>query len=81
MIKQNKLLWGWIITILLIANFICPILNFAQQQIDFLSLGKTIEFNSNVLNEKRDILIYTPAGYEESNIRFPSWRSSSIDSL
>jgi hypothetical protein len=72
MIKQNKLLWGWIITILLIANFICPILNFAQQQIDFLSLGKTIEFNSNVLNEKRDILIYTPAGYEESNIRFPT---------
>jgi predicted alpha/beta superfamily hydrolase len=72
MIKQNKLLWGWIITISLIALFICPRSNFAQQQIDFISLGKTIEFNSNVLNEKRDILIYTPAGYKESNIKFPT---------
>ena len=72
MTKQNKLLSGWIITISLMVLFGCPKFHFAQQQIDYISLGKTIEFTSEVLNEKRDILIYTPAGYEESNIEYPT---------
>ncbi|MGB5850453.1 MAG: alpha/beta hydrolase-fold protein [Ignavibacteriaceae bacterium] len=49
-----------------------PKLYFAQQQIDYISLGKTVEFTSEILNEKRDILINTPAGYEESNIMYPT---------
>ncbi len=52
--------------------FGCPKLYFAQQQIDNIMLGKTVEFNSKILNEKRNILIYTPAGYEESNIKYPT---------
>ena len=70
--KQNKLLSVWIITISLMTLFCCPKLYFAQQQVDNIMLGKTIEFNSKVLNEKREILIYTPAGYEESKINFPT---------
>ncbi|MEJ2105452.1 MAG: alpha/beta hydrolase-fold protein, partial [Ignavibacteriaceae bacterium] len=38
----------------------------------YISLGQTIEFRSEVLNEKRDILIYTPTGYEESNRKYPT---------
>jgi predicted alpha/beta superfamily hydrolase len=56
----------------MIVLFGCPKLNFAQQQIDYISLGKTVEFNSKILNEKRDILIYTPAGYEASNRKYPT---------
>jgi predicted alpha/beta superfamily hydrolase len=49
-----------------------PKLNFAQQQNDYISLGQTIEFTSKILNEKRDIFIYTPTGYEESNRKYPT---------
>jgi len=72
MIKQKKILSGWIVTISLMILFGCPKLYFAQQQVDYISLGKTIEFTSEVLNEKRNILIYTPAGYEESNKEYPT---------
>lgn len=72
MTKQNKILSGWIITISFMVLFSCLKLNFAQQQIDYISLGKTVEFNSKILNEKRDILIYTPAGYEESDRKYPT---------
>lgn len=67
-----EILTGWIITISIMVFFSCLKLDFAQQQIDDIVLGKTIEFNSKILNEKREILIYTPDGYEESNIRFPT---------
>jgi len=70
--KQKKILSGWIFTISLMVLFSCPKLYFAQQQIDYISFGKTVEFTSERLNEKRDILIYTPAGYEESNIEYPT---------
>ena len=70
--KQKRILSGWIISISLMVLFGCPKLYFAQHQIDYISLGKTIEFTSEVLNEKRDILIYTPAGYEESNRKYPT---------
>jgi predicted alpha/beta superfamily hydrolase len=72
MTKQNKKLSGWIFTISLMVLFSCLKLNFAQQQIDNILLGKTVEFNSKILKEKRDILIYTPTGYEESDINFPT---------
>lgn len=70
--KQNKILSRWIVTISLLIFFGSPKLNFAQQQIDYISLGQTIEFNSKILNEKRDILIYTPTGYEDSNRKYPT---------
>ena len=72
MSKKIKILTRWITTISILVFFSCLKLDFAQQQIDDIVLGKTIEFNSKILNEKREILIYTPAGYEESNIRFPT---------
>ena len=72
MTKQYKILSGWKISILLIVLFGYFNLYFAQQQIDNIILGKTVEFDSKILNEKREILIYTPAGYEQSNIRFPT---------
>ena len=68
MTKQKTTLSAWIFTISMIVLFGGPKLNFAQQQIDYISLGKTVEFNSKILNEKRDILIYTPAGYEDSDM-------------
>ncbi|MCW9098524.1 MAG: alpha/beta hydrolase-fold protein [Ignavibacteriaceae bacterium] len=70
--KQKIILSGWIVTISLMIFFGSPKLNFGQQQIDYISLGETIEFTSKVLNEKRDILIYTPTGYEESNRKYPT---------
>ena len=72
MTKRIKILTRWITTISILVFFSCLKLDFAQQQIDNLVLGKTIEFNSKILNEKREILIYTPVGYEESNIWFPT---------
>jgi len=72
MTKKIKILTGWITTISIMVFFSCLKLDFAQQHIDDIVLGETIEFNSKILNEKREILIYTPAGYEESNIRFPT---------
>ena len=72
MTKQNTIISGWIFTISLMVLFGCPKFNYAQQQIDNIMLGQTIEFESKILNEKRDILIYTPAGYEESDIDFPT---------
>jgi len=70
--KQNKLSSGWIITISLMVLLGFDRSCFAQQQIDKIMLGKTIEFDSKTLNEQREILIYTPAGYEESKINFPT---------
>ncbi len=72
MSKKIKILNRWLTTISILVFCGCLKLDFAQQQIDNLVLGKTIEINSKILNEKREILIYTPAGYEESNIRFPT---------
>jgi predicted alpha/beta superfamily hydrolase len=69
---QKKILSGWIITVSLMVLLSPPELNYAQLQIDNIMLGKTIEFNSKILNEKRDILIYTPAGYEDTDINFPT---------
>ena len=70
--RQKRISSVWIITISLMILFGCPKLYFAQHQIDYISLGKTIEFTSKVLNEKRDILIYTPTGYEDSNRKYPT---------
>ena len=50
MTKQNKSLSGWIITISLMVLFGCTKLNFAQHQVDNIMLGKTIVFNSKILN-------------------------------
>jgi predicted alpha/beta superfamily hydrolase len=72
MANQKRILSGWIFTISLVVLFGSSTLYFAQQQIDYISLGKTVEFTSERLNEKRDILIYTPTGYEESSKEYPT---------
>ena len=72
MAKQKKILSGWIITISLMVFFGCPKLYFAQYQIDNIILGKTVELTSEILKENRDIFIYTPTGYEESDRKYPT---------
>ena len=72
MAKQKKILSGWIITISLMVFFGCPKLYFAQHQIDNIILGKTVELTSEILKENRDIFIYTPTGYEESDRKYPT---------
>jgi len=72
MAKQKKILTGWIPTVLLIVLLGLPNLHFAQQQIDNIVLGETIEFTSEILKEKRNIFVYTPDGYRESDIKYPT---------
>jgi len=72
MTKQRKILTGWMFALLLLILIGCPKLYYAQNQIDNIVLGKTIEFTSDILKEKRNLFIYTPDGYEESDIKYPT---------
>lgn len=72
MAERNKLLSGCIFTILLVVLFSYSELNFAQYQIGNIYIGKTVEFNSEILQEKRNVFIYTPNRYEESDIEYPT---------
>ncbi|MCW8803281.1 MAG: alpha/beta hydrolase-fold protein [Ignavibacteriaceae bacterium] len=72
MLKHKKKLPGWTYTILLIVLVIYPKLYFGQVQNNNINIGRSVEFTSQILNEKRDILIYTPDGYEESDIKYPT---------
>ena len=43
----------------------------AQTDESYISVGKTITIESKTLNENRNIFIYTPMGYEQSQEKYP----------
>jgi uncharacterized protein len=55
-----------IIVILLLG----PVRTFSQEKNDIV-LGKTFKFKSETLNEKREILIYLPDGYNRTAAKYP----------
>jgi len=72
MAKQKEILSGWIITILLMVFFGSAKLYYAQHNTSGVVVGKTVELTSEILRENRDIFIYTPTGYEESDRKYPT---------
>lgn len=61
-----------IITLLsILFTTILPITYTAQNENDDIVIGKTITINSKVLNEQRNIFIYTPVGYDQSEDKYP----------
>ena len=61
-----------ILIFLLIVCFVNPELSFGQDYDSNINIGEIIEVNSEILQESRNIFIYTPAGYEESNMKYPT---------
>lgn len=57
---------------LLIVCFVNAKLSFGQDYDSNINIGEIIEVNSEILQESRNIFIYTPAGYEESNLKYPT---------
>ena len=65
--KRFMMLLTWLI-------FITNILNsklYTQEVTDEIKIGEVIKISSKVLNEDRNIFIYLPAGYENSEERYP----------
>ena len=61
-----------ILIFLLIVCFVNPELSFGQDYDSNINIGEIIEVNSEILQESRNIFIYTPAGYEESKMKYPT---------
>ena len=64
LIKRN-------VTVLLLLIFLITQMAFAHEITEIISLGQTLKMKSNVLSEERNIFIYLPEGYEESNQQYP----------
>ncbi len=60
-----------LLVIFIITLFCYPQLNNAQVEATDFVLGKTIVINSKILGEDRNIFIYTPFGYENSEQKYP----------
>ncbi len=56
-----------IILILLVISSFC----LGQVAIDNIVLGQTISIDSQILNESREIFVYTPEGYKQSKESYP----------
>ena len=56
-----------IFSILILASSVC----FCQTAKGPIVIGDIIEFDSKILNEQRDIYIYTPFGYAQSQEKYP----------
>jgi len=56
-----------IIPALLIISSFC----FGQTAINNIVLGQTISIESKILNETREVFVYTPDGYDDGNESFP----------
>jgi predicted alpha/beta superfamily hydrolase len=61
-----------ILTFLLIVCFVNLKLCFGQDHNSNINIGEIVEVNSEILQESRNIFIYTPEGYEESNLKYPT---------
>jgi len=61
-----------ILIFLLIVCFVNLKLCFGQDYDSSINIGEKVEVNSEILKESRNIFIYTPDGYEESNLNYPT---------
>lgn len=61
-----------ILIFLLIVCFVNLKLCFGQGYDSNINIGEIVEVNSGILKESRNIFIYTPDGYEESNLKYPT---------
>jgi len=61
-----------ILIFLLIVCFVNLKLCFGQDYDSSINIGEKVEVNSEILKESRNIFIYTPDGYEESNLKYPT---------
>ena len=43
----------------------------AQEQMEDVILGKRINFQSEVLGEERQIMVYLPTGYHQTKTKYP----------
>jgi predicted alpha/beta superfamily hydrolase len=55
----------------LMLALIVPIIIGAQEQMEDVLLGKRISFQSRVLNEERQIMVYLPTGYHQTTSKYP----------
>lgn len=59
------------IFILVLSSFIISSFLNAQEKNNDIIIGKTITIKSKILNEKRNIFVYTPAGYDRTQDKYP----------
>ncbi len=59
------------ITRLIIALLIISAFSFGQEMTSNIVLGQTIAIETKVLNETREVFVYTPDGYDDGNESFP----------
>jgi len=64
--SRKKIFLCFITVFLIILNVLS-----AQDTDQWLVIGKTVNFHSEVLDEDRSLLIHLPLGYERSNDRYP----------
>jgi predicted alpha/beta superfamily hydrolase len=57
--------------LLLVMIFVLPISINAQEEMEDVVLGKLIPFQSNVLEEERQIMVYLPTGYHQAQTKYP----------
>lgn len=55
----------------LVVFFLLPISTNAQEKMEDVKLGKLISFESEVLNEERQIMVYLPTGYHQTKTKYP----------
>lgn len=72
MSKHISSFFKMIFIYLLIVSLFNPKLSFGQDYDSNINIGEIIEVNSEILQESRNIFIYTPAGYEESKMKYPT---------
>lgn len=72
MAKHISSFFIMILIFLLIVCFVNLKLCFGQDYNSNINVGEIIELNSDILKESRNIFIYKPNGYEESNLKCPT---------
>ena len=55
----------------LVLTFSLPVTVSAQEVVEDVVLGKLIKFESEVLDEERQIMVYLPTGYDQTQTTYP----------